>query len=129
VLLRATVRDSAEVDGSGDDEPGDLANATVTLSEGGTTLCGPATPAPLNGSTTVGTVSCQVTLAVGPHTIDVAVGGRYVGSTQGAVEVAQPDGSFITGGGHTVVSSSAGSYKANAGSLMNFAFNLKYGKN
>ncbi len=128
VLLRATIRDSSEVDGSGDDEAGDLANASVTLSEGGTTLCGPSTPAPLNGSTTVGTVSCTVQLATGAHTIDVAVGGRYAGSTTGVVEVAQPDGSFVTGGGTTTLTDSAGTHAGDDGSDMGFAFNVKYAK-
>jgi putative Ig domain-containing protein len=129
VVLRATVRDSSEVAGSGDAEPGDIANATVSLSEGATTLCGPTAPASLNGSTTVGTVACTATLGLGAHTIDVSVDGRYVGSTQTVIEVAQPNGSFVTGGGHTDVSASAGTYAASAGSRMNFAFNVKYARN
>ena len=128
VLLRATVRDSSAVAGPGDSEPGDLANASVTLSEGGTTLCGPSAPAPIAASTTVGTVSCTVQLAAGAHTIDIAVGGRYAGSTTGVVEVAQPDGSFVTGGGTLAITDSAGTYAGDDGSEMDFAFNVKYAK-
>ncbi len=46
------------------------------------------------------------------------------------MEVAQPDGSFITGGGYLVIGTSGGTYAADAGSQANFGFNVKYnGKN
>ena len=64
----------------------------------------------------------EVDLAAVGHVLggDVAVEGPE--QRGGAVSVlprapARKDGSFVTGGGHTVVSSSAGTYKANAGSL------------
>jgi hypothetical protein len=42
------------------------------------------------------------------------------------IEVAQPDGNFITGGGYLKMSDSAGTYTGTAGSNMNFGFNVKY---
>jgi hypothetical protein len=42
------------------------------------------------------------------------------------VEVAQPNGSFITGGGFLVVSKSAGTYKAEPGTKSNFGFKVNY---
>jgi hypothetical protein len=130
VLLRATVRDSSLVALFADTEPGDIRNATVTFKEGATTLCGPITVALINGALTTGTASCTKSLGLGTHNIDVLVNGYYTGSTTGVVEVTQPDGSFITGGGYIVIGSSGGIYKADPGSLTHFGFNVKYnGKN
>jgi hypothetical protein len=42
------------------------------------------------------------------------------------VEVAQPNGSFITGGGFLVESKSAGTYTAAPGTKTNFGFNVNY---
>lgn len=124
VLLRAVVIDR------NDGERGDIRNANVSFKEGATTLCAPIAVALINGDTTIGTANCTTSLPVGSHSIDVLVDGYYTGSASALVEVAQPDGSFITGGGHIQISSSAGTYAADDGSLMNFAFNVKYnGKN
>jgi hypothetical protein len=130
VLLRATVRDSSLVPSFADAEPGDIRNATVTFKEGATTLCGPLTVGLIDGALTTGTASCMKSLAVGAHNIDVFVNGYYTGSTTGLVEVSQPDGSFITGGGKILIGLSRGAYAADPGSRMNFGFNVKYnGKN
>jgi hypothetical protein len=124
VLLRATVRDSSLF--SSDVEPGDVRNATVTFKEGSTVLCGPLAVALINGATTTGTASCTKSLALGAHTIDIYVNNYYAGSGTGVVEVAQPDGSFITGGGFSVLTTSAGTYKAGSDTRMNFGFNVNY---
>ena len=42
------------------------------------------------------------------------------------VEVAQPNGSFITGGGYRTIGTSGGTYEADTGSKMNFGFNVTY---
>jgi len=126
VLLRATVRDSSVVPSFADTAPGDIRNATVTFKEGATTLCGPFAAALINGDTTTGTASCLKSLSLGAHQIDVYVNNYYIGTTSGIVEVAQPNGSFITGGGYRTIGTSAGTYKADTGSRMNFGFNVTY---
>jgi hypothetical protein len=126
VLLRATVLDSSLIPAFGDGEPGDIRNATITFREGAATLCGPIAVALIDGDTTTGTASCTVALSLGAHAIDVHVNGYYTGSAAGIVEVTQPDGSFVTGGGYLVLGSSGGQVAADAGSPMNFGFNVKY---
>lgn len=126
VLLRATVRDSSVVPAFGDTQPGDIHNATVTFKEGATTLCGPLAAALINGDTTTGTASCTKSLSLGAHQIDVYVNNYYIGTTSGIVEVAQPNGSFITGGGYLTIGTSDGTYQADTGSRMNFGFNVTY---
>jgi hypothetical protein len=66
---------------------------------------------------------------LGSHAITVEVGGYYTGDASALVEVASPDGSFVTGGGYLLPTRSAGTYPANPGSQTDFAFNVKYGKN
>jgi PKD repeat protein len=126
VLLRATLRDSSLVAAFADSQPGDIRNATVTFMEGATTLCGPLPVALIDGETTTGTASCSVTLGLGAHQIDVVVGNYYTGGTSAMLEVAQPDGSFVTGGGFLTIDRSAGAYLADEGSPMNFGFNVKH---
>jgi Metallo-peptidase family M12B Reprolysin-like/Putative Ig domain len=126
VVLRATIRDSAVVPGSGDTAPGDIRYATVTFKEGATTLCGPISVSLINGALTTGTASCTTSLAVNGHTIDIYVNGYYTGMGAGVVEVAQPNGSFVTGGAYRIIEHSAGTYAADAGSKLNVGFNVAY---
>ena len=132
VVLRATVQDSAIVAGSNDTQPGDIRNATITFKENGTTLCAAQAAALINDALTTGTASCSVSLGLGEHSIDILVAGYYVGSSTDIVEVAQPNGSFITGGGYLSVGSASGSiaaggsYAADSGSKANFGFNVTY---
>jgi hypothetical protein len=126
VNLRATVLDSSLVPSFADTQPGDIRNASVTFKEGATTLCGPLAVSLLNGATTSGTASCTANLAVGAHTITVIVENYYTGIISSVVEVAQPNGSFITGGGYLVESKSAGLYAADPDSRTNFGFNVNY---
>ena len=94
--------------------------------EGATFLCGPLPVDLLNTDTTAGTASCTTSLNLGPHQIDVYINNYYTGTTSGLVEVAEPDGSFITGGGYLTIGNSGGTYQADSGSNMNFGFNGKY---
>lgn len=126
VLLRATLQDSSLIPAFSDAQPGDIRNAIVSFKEGITTLCGPLPVALINGDLTTGTASCTVSLGLGAHAIDVFVNGYYTGATSAIVEVAQPDGSFITGGGFLTIDRSAGTYQADPGSKMNFGFNVKH---
>lgn len=128
VVLRATIQDSSLL-GLGDRAPGDIRNATVTFKEGNTVLCGPSAVQLLGTDTTLGTFSCTKSLAVGAHTIDIYVDGYYAGHGEGLVEVANPDGSFITGAGYRTAGTSAGTYAAPSGSREQFAFNVHYLKN
>ena len=129
VLLRATLRDSSVVPAFADSHPGDIRKATVTFKDGTTVLCGSLPVALIDGATTIGTASCGVLLSLGAHTIDVVVNNYYTGSAAGLVEVAQPDGSFITGGGYMLIGASGGTYMADAASRTNFGFNAKYKAN
>jgi hypothetical protein len=126
VLLRATALDSSVVPAFGDSQAGDIRNATVTFKEGTTTLCGPLPAALINGDTTIGTASCITSLGLGTHQIDIYIDNYYTGETSGIVEVAQPDGSFITGGGFLTIGKSSGTYFADSGSKMDFGFNVQY---
>jgi hypothetical protein len=120
VLLRVTLIDK------NDGERGDIRNATVTFKEGANTLCGPLAAALINGDTTTGTASCTQSLGIGAHTIDIYVNNHYAGSSSGVVEVAQPDGSFVTGGGYRTIGTSGGTYKADTGTRASFGFNVNY---
>lgn len=126
VWLHATVRDSSLIPAFGDVEPGDVRNATVTFLEGATTLCGPLAVELIDGDPTIGTAGCIRPLGLGMHQIDIYVGNSYAGTALGIVQVAQPNGSFITGGGYLTVETSAGAYLADPGSQANFGFNVKF---
>ncbi len=142
VTLRATIRDITAVDPTAsppnpDNYPGVITNATATIKVDGTAPQGCSNlPVSLIGADTkVGSASCSASLSAGSqgstsYTISVVVGNYYVDTENiGVVEVAQPNGSFITGGGYLVESGSAGTYAADNGSRMNFGFNVKYNKN
>jgi hypothetical protein len=126
VLLRATVQDSSVVPTFVDTQPGDIRNAMVTFKEGSTTLCGPIAVELINSATTIGVASCTVSLGLSAHVIDIYVNNYYTGNALGIVEVAQPNGSFITGGGYLMIGKSSGTYLADTGSKMNFGFNVNY---
>ncbi len=119
VLLRATIQ---ETDGS----IGDVRKATITFMEGSTVLCGPLPVALQNGNTGNGVASCTVVMGEGFHDIDIVVGGYYTGTEDQVVEVAEPDDTHITAVGETVMSASAGIYKATNGTKMGFGLNVKY---
>jgi hypothetical protein len=104
---------------------GDVRCATVTFKEDATTLCGPLAAALINGDLTTGTAT-TTSLGLGAHTIDVYINNYYAGMNSGIVEVAEPNGSFVTGGGYRTIGTSGGTYMADPGSRTNFGFNVKY---
>jgi hypothetical protein len=128
VNLRATVRDSSVVPGSGDSAPGNIATAMVTFKEGSTTLC-TATVGLIGSAATTGSANCSAALGVGTHTVTTVVGGYYTGSTTASVKVTKPEASLLTGAGFLKPTRSAGSYPADPGSKATFAFLVAGGKN
>jgi len=126
VLLRATLLDSSVVLTFGDTEQGDIRNATVTFKEGSNILCDQLPVGLLSEDIVTGTANCVALLNLGAHQIDIYVNNYYIGSASGLVEVTEPNGSFITGGGYQVIGTSGGVYQADSDSWMNFAFNVKY---
>jgi hypothetical protein len=82
----------------------------------------------IGAETTIGSANCSKSLGIGSHRIDIYVNGYYTGTAHGLVEIAEPDGGFITGGGSHVAEDSAGTYAATAGTPEEFAFNVKYTK-
>jgi len=140
--------------GDTDDTPsgcrGDIRNARITFSNGGipgTTLGDPdllvGLVNPGNFQEGVAITDFTHTLAgsncsSGGETFEVWIraGNYYTGQTDASgvtlVTLATPGSEFVTGGGHLVLSSSAGSYAGTSGSKMNFGFNMKWnpsGKN
>jgi hypothetical protein len=143
VTLTATVKDITAVSGDLANDPyaGDIRNATVSFVDRSTNtpLCSGLKPALVNsGDTTIGTVTCQVTLAAGStsatqYTIGIVVGGYYTDNNQtedSIIDVAQPLATnFITGGGYLVnPTNTAGTYAGDANQKTNFGFNVKYNK-
>jgi hypothetical protein len=136
VLLRATIQDS-NLFPSGDTDydayPGDIRKAKATfIVDGGTpTGCGNIAVALIAADTRNGTAQCNVTLSEGDHNVIVQITDYYRGglTEQAVIEVARPDGSFITGGGYTGVTIPGGSYGADVPSRVNYGFNVKYNKN
>ncbi|HXV34247.1 MAG TPA: M12 family metallo-peptidase [Gaiellaceae bacterium] len=132
ILFRATVRDSAVVSGSGDAAPGDVSNATVTFRQGATTLCGPIPVGLLNSAVTIGSASCSAPLGLGLHDVDVVVGGYYTGLSSTSVRVLNPEGtsapneSHVDGKGNIAIGPSAGTRRADSGSLLYFEFDVKF---
>ena len=128
VLLRATLRDSSLLAALADTWPGDIRHATVTFKEGTRPSAAPRG---------------------GPHRRDGHDGDRELqyhagtrsphhrhdrrrlvrGHATGVVEVAQPNGSFVTGGGYEVIGTSGGIYPADPASRMNFGLNVQYNGN
>ena len=125
ILLQTTVIDTALAAGAPDSGLGDIRTATVTFREGATTLCGPLAVGLIGDSLATGAANCSVSLGIGSHTIDIVVSGNYTGTSQTTVVVAtgaKGPASEVTGEGEFVFSnsSSAGTYKADAGSTGKF---------
>jgi hypothetical protein len=140
--------------GDTDDTPsgcrGDIRNARITFSNGGipgTTL---GNPDLLVGLVNPGNFQEGIAITDFTHTLTgsncssggetfevwIRAGNYYTGQTGASdvtlVTLATPGSEFVTGGGHFVLSSSAGSYAGTSGSKMNFGFNMKWnpsGKN
>ena len=140
VTLRATIQDITAVlgDPAYDANAGDIRNAKVTFTSNGGTLTGCSNiPVTLLASDTkTGSVSCTGTFSSGSsgsleYQITTTVSGYYTDTTSNVptvIEVADPTGTFITGGGYLNEANSAGSNPAANPSKMNFGFNVKYNK-
>lgn len=143
VTLRANVLDISVANDPAfpDVSPGDIKNARVMFVDrdnSNNPISGWLTPTlVVAGNTQVGTVSHNLTLTVGSdgsvtRNIGIVIdNGYYFRNDQiddVLVTVYQPNGDFITGGGHIVVTKSEGSMKADVGSKTNFGFNVKFNK-
>jgi hypothetical protein len=139
VTLRATIQDITAANPAGPDQTaGDIRNAKVDLRINGAAPAGCAGLSPTliaSSDPKTGSVSCTTTLSSGTssteYTVSVVVTGYYQDTTDGdlgVVEVAQPNGTFITGGGY-LVSTTSGKYGSSpATSRTNYGFNVKYNK-
>ncbi|GAA4464428.1 hypothetical protein GCM10023189_43590 [Nibrella saemangeumensis] len=136
VTLSATIQDITAVpsDPAYDPYLGDIKNATVTfrILETGQTI--PATIGYVNpGDTKTGTATVNWSIDIGTaeskqFTVQVLVNGYYIGNDQTVVTISKPLNDFVTGGGYVVVTNSAGTKAATAGTKNNFGFNIKYNK-
>ena len=147
VTLRATIQDvSATTDAAGDIDFGNISKAKVRFLNNNV-------PIVVSGLTDVsgwvlsgislvnsadiktGVVSLNwANVSEGQYTIGIEVGstGYYIRNNQGddaVVNVYQPVGDFITGGGYIInPSNTAGTYAGTPGLKTNFGFNVKYNK-
>ena len=147
VTLTATIKDISAVSGDSayDTTAGDIRNARVTfINRDNTTpntpigsTCSNLQPSLVSSTdTTVGTVTCQVSLAAGSssaiqYTIGIQVTNYYTDNNTNentVIDVAQPLATnFITGGGFLVnPTSTAGTYAGDPGLKTNLGFNVKY---
>jgi hypothetical protein len=63
------------------------------------------------------------------YTIGLVVDNNYTGTSQSVLSVSRSSlTQFITGGGHVIPTNSSGMYASDAGSKVNFGFNVKYNK-
>ena len=132
VVLSATVFDiSATASANGDNDPGDIRNATLTFVDrsSGQALC----TAPLDlvnaNDTRIAAGTCTVSAAIGTYQIGLRIGGHYLRDAAAddvTVTVGAPTEDFITGGGSLVSSQSAGAKGAANGTPQKFNFNLLY---
>jgi hypothetical protein len=144
----ATATLAATITDASDGSPGDIRNARVSFID----YTNPTTPKTLcsnlsvglvsTSDTTVGTATCNASLAIGTqngtsYNIGIQVSGYYTNTsgyytntpstTLTTVEVADPLSSgFITGGGFLINSNSSGTYSGDSGQKTNFGFNVKY---
>ena len=128
ILLRATVRDSAIVSGSGDAAAGDIRNAAVTFRQGPTALCGPVPVQLIGSALTTGAASCSASLGLGVHTVDVVIGNFYTGTSSASVRVLNPapNQRHVDGKGNITIGPSGGTHPADTGSRLNFELDVRF---
>jgi len=146
VLLRATIQDITAVDPTlsppnPDNYAGDIRKANVTLKadngSGTSVTCTPTVGLINAADMKTGSASCLVSLPAGSQgsqefKASIVVSNYYKDTAEGdlgVIEVANPNGSYITGGGYMVESASSGTYAATNTSRTNLGFNVKYNKN
>jgi len=135
VTLSATIQDitAVPIDVAFDAYPGDIRNATVTFNIDGidkaTVPIGLVNTADAKTGTAVYTWTGA---GLGEHTVIIKVNGYYTNAILGdnslVMEVYQPNGDFITGGGYLVLTNSNGLKAGDPGTKNNFGFNIKYNK-
>ena len=132
VTLSATIQDITAVTPAYDAYAGDIRKATVTFVVDG--LGGGSFSAAIGlvstADTKVGTVTTNVSLGLGDHTVTVVVSGYYTNAAGNdentVVEVAQTGQGQITGGGYLIATSaSSGITPAAPGTKNNFGFNVQ----
>ena len=142
VLLTASVSDITAIlgDPAYDANAGDIRNARVKFvnRDNNSDISGWLTPTLSNaGDTKNGFVQFSNTFNIGNadaglFTVGIVVdNGYYIRNSNDdntVITIYKPLGDFVTGGGHTIVQSSAGSYAATTGTKMNFGLNVKYNK-
>ncbi|UKM66538.1 HYR domain-containing protein [Flavobacteriaceae bacterium GSB9] len=112
---------------------GDIQNATVSFVLDGTIIMA-ATPISQLVDSHTGIISMAHTVELSKqstsetYTLEILVDGYYIGSDQTVITVYVPEGDFITGGGHIIPTSSAGTYPSTLGTKTNFGFNVKFNK-
>jgi hypothetical protein len=140
VALRATIQDATALptsDARYDGSAGDITNASVRFvnRDTNTTICTATLtlidPSDLKTATAACTGTFTITSDSDSFTVGIVVDGYYTrnaATDNAVVTVSKPLASqFITGGGYLLLdSTSAGTYKGDAGSKNNFGFNVKY---
>jgi hypothetical protein len=84
--LTFSVADGSTAPGASDTTAGDVAGATMTITDNGTTIC-PNVPVVTAGDPATGSASCTTTLAAGAHHLVGTLAGSYRGSGAGDVSV------------------------------------------
>jgi hypothetical protein len=136
VTLSATIQDiSATPYAAGDNSPGDIRNATVTfINRDNNTIIAANVPVGLvntNDTKTGTAVYNWNNASIGQYTIGIIVNNYYTRNSSAddqVINIYQPNGDFITGGGYLVLTNSNGLKAGDAGSKNNFGFNVKYNK-
>jgi hypothetical protein len=139
VTLSATIQDiTATLEAAGDISFGDIRNAKITFVNLDNAT--PVNIATVNvglvnpSDTKTGTaVYNWLNVPVGQHTVGIIVSNYYTRNNSNdnvMINVYQPNGDFITGGGYLLLTgNSNGAYKGDTASKNNFGFNVKYNKN
>ncbi|HLK98814.1 MAG TPA: HYR domain-containing protein, partial [Hymenobacter sp.] len=139
VTLSATIQDITAIlatDPAYDSHPGDIRKATVTFFIDGASVGSAPIGLVNSGDTKVGTATMNWAANIGASdskqfTVGMVVDGWYTrsnGADNAIITVSKPLDDFITGGGYTIVTNSAGEKAGDAGTRNNFGFNVKYNK-
>jgi hypothetical protein len=139
ILLSATVCDITNSDdANGDNDPGDISNATVTfVDREGSVIVSGVPVVPLPGDSTKGIATYEWTVDIGNNSesesfvIGTIVDNYYTRNStndDAVVTVSKPGCDFITGGGYIISESSVGQLAADDGSRFNFGFNIKFNR-
>ncbi|HSY47190.1 MAG TPA: MBG domain-containing protein [Thermoanaerobaculia bacterium] len=132
VTLASLVKDVPDSgDGSGPNALGDIRKATLTFINRATgqTLCTAPIGLVTASDTSTGVATCSFTATTATYTIESRVGGWYARDSAAddvTLSVLRPNDDFVTGGGYAQLTTSAGSYAADANSRADFTLNPQY---